>query len=90
MGRTGAGKSTISAAISRIVELETGKILIDDVEISKIDIRETYMGKRGGVEGGVPPAWRNFYDPPREFLYDPPPRFQVYDPPKNFASVNFY
>ena len=29
VGRTGAGKSTISAAISRIVELESGRIVVD-------------------------------------------------------------
>ena len=38
VGRTGAGKSTISMAIMRIVELAGGKIEIDGVDISKIDL----------------------------------------------------
>lgn len=33
VGRTGAGKSTISLAISRIVEIFSGKIFIDGVDI---------------------------------------------------------
>ena len=38
VGRTGAGKSTLSLAMSRIVELCGGKIEIDGVNISEIDI----------------------------------------------------
>ena len=38
VGRTGAGKSTISLALMRIVELAGGKIEIDGVDISKIDL----------------------------------------------------
>ena len=38
MGRTGAGKSTISMALSRIVELAGGSIEIDGVDISKLDL----------------------------------------------------
>ena len=38
VGRTGAGKSTISLALSRIVELCGGKILIDGQDISQIDL----------------------------------------------------
>ena len=37
-GRTGAGKSTVSMALSRIVEIEGGQISIDGVDISKIDM----------------------------------------------------
>ncbi len=33
VGRTGAGKSTITLAISRIVEIFSGKILIDGLDI---------------------------------------------------------
>ena len=38
VGRTGAGKSTMSLALSRIVEICGGKIVIDGVNISDIDI----------------------------------------------------
>lgn len=33
VGRTGAGKSTISLSISRIVEIMSGAILVDGVDI---------------------------------------------------------
>ena len=38
VGRTGAGKSTMSLALSRIVELCGGRIIIDEENISDIDI----------------------------------------------------
>ena len=38
VGRTGAGKSTVSIALTRIVELVGGVIEIDDVDISKLDL----------------------------------------------------
>lgn len=37
-GRTGAGKSTIAMTLSRIIELENGKIEIDGVDISKLNL----------------------------------------------------
>ena len=40
VGRTGAGKSTISAALSRIVELEAGQIMIDGHDIAKLDMQQ--------------------------------------------------
>ena len=38
VGRTGAGKSSVTIAITRIVELAGGMIEIDDVDISKLDL----------------------------------------------------
>ena len=39
VGRTGAGKSTLFMALSRIVELESGTIKIDEQDISKLDLK---------------------------------------------------
>lgn len=38
VGRTGSGKSTICLSLSRIMELTSGKIVIDGVDISKLDL----------------------------------------------------
>lgn len=38
MGRTGAGKSTISLSLSRIVEIESGSITIDGLNISEMGL----------------------------------------------------
>lgn len=40
VGRTGAGKSTLALCISRIVELESGQIVIDGVDIAKERLHE--------------------------------------------------
>ena len=39
VGRTGAGKSTMLMALTRIVELDSGKILIDGQDIAKVDLK---------------------------------------------------
>jgi ATP-binding cassette subfamily C (CFTR/MRP) protein 1 len=38
VGRTGAGKSTLSMALTRIIELESGHIKIDGLDISEVPL----------------------------------------------------
>lgn len=38
VGRTGAGKSTISLGLSRIVEIESGSIMIDGLNIQEVGL----------------------------------------------------
>jgi len=38
IGRTGAGKSTLCLAISRLMEIESGKILVDGQDIGDVDL----------------------------------------------------
>ena len=38
VGRTGAGKTTLFSAILRLTELDSGQILIDDIDISKVEL----------------------------------------------------
>ncbi|XBW37008.1 hypothetical protein QEN19_002588 [Hanseniaspora menglaensis] len=38
VGRSGAGKSTLTSCIYRLTELDSGKITIDDVDISKLGL----------------------------------------------------
>ena len=38
VGRTGSGKTTLGLCLLRILEADSGKIIIDDIDISKIDL----------------------------------------------------
>jgi ABC-type multidrug transport system fused ATPase/permease subunit len=39
VGRTGAGKSTLGLSILKMMEADSGNILIDGVDISKVDLQ---------------------------------------------------
>ena len=47
-GRTGAGKSTITAALFRLCELETGKITLDDQDLSALGLGDV-RGRKNGM-----------------------------------------
>ena len=50
VGRTGAGKSSIVAALFRMTELESGAITIDGVDTSGIPLEKL----RGGISSTLP------------------------------------
>jgi ABC-type multidrug transport system fused ATPase/permease subunit len=39
VGRTGAGKSTLGLTLLKMMEAESGCILIDGIDISKVDLQ---------------------------------------------------
>lgn len=47
VGRTGAGKSSITAALFRLVEIESGRILLDGVDLGSLGLADV----RGRTEG---------------------------------------
>ena len=48
VGRTGAGKSTISTALFRLRDLESGKIILDGIDISQISL-DDLRGRACGI-----------------------------------------
>jgi ABC-type multidrug transport system fused ATPase/permease subunit len=48
VGRTGAGKSSIAAALFRLVELDSGSIRLDGLDLGQLDLKEV-RGRRNGM-----------------------------------------
>jgi len=63
VGRTGAGKSTISLVLFHLLDIEEGSILIDDLDISKIGLKD--LRSRIGI---IPQEPILFFDTLRENL----------------------
>lgn len=52
VGRTGAGKTSLTACIFRLVEIEAGRILLDGVDLSHIGLADV-RGRTRGAKIGV-------------------------------------
>lgn len=65
MGRTGAGKSSLTLALFRLVEAAEGNITIDQVNISKLGLHDlrtrlTIIPQVGMLENNVKPKCHAF------------------------------
>lgn len=57
VGRTGSGKSTLFLALFRMLELKSGRILLDGVDSQLVGLEELRYGGPNSVEGCMG-SWR--------------------------------
>ena len=48
VGRTGSGKTSLTAALFRVVEIESGRIILDGVDLAKIGLTDV-RGRTNGM-----------------------------------------
>jgi ABC-type multidrug transport system fused ATPase/permease subunit len=84
MGKTGCGKSSLIYAITRIIEANTGKILINDIDISKIPLQ--ILRKNIGVLS------QNNYISEGTFLFnlDPSGKFSEYEIKDSLKKLDYW
>ena len=84
MGKTGCGKSSLIYAITRIIEANTGKILINDIDISKIPLQ--ILRKNIGVLS------QNNYISEGTFLFnlDPLGKFSEYEIKDSLKKLDYW
>lgn len=66
VGRTGSGKSSLLLVLFRLLEPSSGRVLLDGVDTSQLELAEL---RSGGGRGGEPDYWPLEEGPARKALY---------------------
>lgn len=68
VGRTGSGKSSLLLVLFRLLEPSSGRVLLDGVDTSQLELAEL---RSGGGRRGTPGYWDMGECPARNALYQP-------------------